>query len=148
MVNVICMKWGVKYGPEYVNTLRSMLTRHLQRPHRFICYTDDGKGIGPGVEIKALPTMDLPPDKERGWRKSDGKRRFITLGRFPELGLDDARTALVVNLLLLWLANIWVKHFDIAPVEWAWRSIIEGRALPWRKRRAAPAVVGASPLPA
>lgn len=57
-------------------------------------------------------------------------------------------TALVVNLLLLWLANIWVKHFDIAPVEWAWRSIIEGRALPWRKRRAAPAVVGASPLPA
>ena len=69
MVNVICMKWGVKYGPEYVNTLRSMLTRHLQRPHRFICFTDDATGIVPGVEIKALPDMHLPPDKERGWRK-------------------------------------------------------------------------------
>lgn len=69
MVNVICMKWGTKYGPEYVNTLRSMLSRHLTQPHRFICFTDDGTGIGPGVEIKPLPTMNLPADKERGWRK-------------------------------------------------------------------------------
>lgn len=42
-------------------------------------------------------------------------------------------TALVVNALLLWGANIWVRHFDIAPVEWAWRSIVERRRLPWRK---------------
>jgi len=69
MVNVICMKWGTKYGPEYVNRLRSMLARHLARPHRFICFTDDGTGIDAGVEIKPLPAMDLPPGKERGWRK-------------------------------------------------------------------------------
>lgn len=42
-------------------------------------------------------------------------------------------TALVINIVLLVLANIWVKRFDIAPVEWAWRSLIEWRVLPWRK---------------
>lgn len=69
MVNVICMKWGVKYGPEYVNKLRSMVRRHLSRSHRFICFTDDGTGLTPDIEVLPLPVMDLPPGKERGWRK-------------------------------------------------------------------------------
>lgn len=43
-------------------------------------------------------------------------------------------TALAIDLGLLWLANIWLRHFTIAPVEWAWRSIVERRTLPWRKR--------------
>jgi uncharacterized protein len=37
-----------------------------------------------------------------------------------------------IDLGLLWLANIYVRHFRIAPVEWAWRSIVEGRRLPFR----------------
>ena len=43
-------------------------------------------------------------------------------------------TAVAVNALLLWGANVWVRHFDIAPVEWAWRSLVERRVLQWRKR--------------
>ena len=43
-------------------------------------------------------------------------------------------TAFVINALLLVGANMWVKRYDIAPVEWAWRSLVEGRVLPWRKR--------------
>ncbi|HAU58261.1 MAG TPA: glycosyltransferase, partial [Comamonadaceae bacterium] len=27
--HVICMKWGTKYGPEYVNRLYAMVRRHL-----------------------------------------------------------------------------------------------------------------------
>ncbi|MEG8056987.1 DUF418 domain-containing protein [Sphingomonas sp. 22L2VL55-3] len=42
-------------------------------------------------------------------------------------------TALAINIALLLLANAYVRRFDIAPVEWAWRSLVEGRALPWRK---------------
>lgn len=49
--------------------------------------------------------------------------------------------ALVINLLLLWAANVYLRHFRIAPVEWAWRSLVEWRALPFRKdaRTTAPA---------
>ena len=43
-------------------------------------------------------------------------------------------TALAVNAALLWGANIWVRHFTIAPVEWAWRSLIARRRLPFRAR--------------
>ena len=54
--------------------------------------------------------------------------------------------ALAVNAGLLLLANWWVRRFSIAPVEWAWRSIIAGRALPFRKRKSGSAT--SSPLPA
>ncbi|CAN5794462.1 DUF418 domain-containing protein YeiB [soil metagenome] len=40
--------------------------------------------------------------------------------------------AAVIDLGLLWLANVYVRHFRIAPVEWAWRSIVEERRLPFR----------------
>lgn len=43
-------------------------------------------------------------------------------------------TAVAVNLLLLIAANWYVRHFRIAPVEWAWRSIVARRVLPFRKR--------------
>lgn len=41
--------------------------------------------------------------------------------------------AFVIDAALLWAANVYVRHYAIAPVEWAWRSLIEGRRLPWRK---------------
>jgi hypothetical protein len=68
-VNVICMKWGTKYGPEYVNRLYRGVQKHLSRPHRFVCFTEDPAGIDPGVEIKPLPSLGLPPGPERGWLK-------------------------------------------------------------------------------
>ncbi|MEG3150450.1 DUF418 domain-containing protein [Sphingomonas sp. ZT3P38] len=40
--------------------------------------------------------------------------------------------SVVIDLGLLWLANVYVRHFRIAPVEWAWRSIVEERRLPFR----------------
>ena len=40
-------------------------------------------------------------------------------------------TAVAVNVVLLIAANIWVRHFTIAPVEWLWRSIAALRVLPF-----------------
>ena len=40
-------------------------------------------------------------------------------------------TAAVINAVLLVAANIWVRHFTIAPVEWLWRSIAALRPLPF-----------------
>ncbi len=69
-VNVICMKWGDKFGADYVNILRAMVRRHLTRPHRFCCFTDNGEGIVDDVEIFPLPEVQLPADaRERCWRK-------------------------------------------------------------------------------
>ncbi|MDA8456182.1 glycosyltransferase [Acidovorax sp. GBBC 3334] len=68
--HVICMKWGSKYGPEYVNRLYAMVRRHLQGAFRFICLTDDPQGIREEVECFPIPPLDLPPGiPERGWTK-------------------------------------------------------------------------------
>ncbi|MGD8557093.1 MAG: hypothetical protein PVJ14_07055, partial [Chromatiales bacterium] len=85
MVNVICMKWGDKYSPMYVNRLYAMVARNLTRPFRFVCFTDNGEGVRPEVEIQPLPSLDLPDGlPERGWMK---------LATFqPELGGLDGQT--------------------------------------------------------
>ncbi|MEG1454456.1 MAG: glycosyltransferase, partial [Comamonas sp.] len=68
--HVICMKWGTKYGPEYVNRLYAMVRRNLQGDFRFICLTDDSQGIRAEVECLPIPSLDLPKGlPERGWAK-------------------------------------------------------------------------------
>jgi len=57
---VICLKWGKRYGPEYVNKLYSMVARNTKRPLRFVCITDDPTGLVKEVEIKPMPEFDLP----------------------------------------------------------------------------------------
>ena len=70
MATVLCMKWGRRYGPDYVNTLYSMLRRNLSVGHRLVCLTDDQAGIRPEVECRPLPALSLAPEWERSpWRK-------------------------------------------------------------------------------
>ncbi len=42
--------------------------------------------------------------------------------------------SVAIDLVLLVFANLYVRHCAIAPVEWAWRSIVEWRRLPFRAR--------------
>ncbi len=57
----------------------------------------------------------------------------FALGLYGEQGWAAMMTtALAVNAVLLVVANWWVARFRIAPVEWAWRSLAEGRRLPLR----------------
>ena len=69
-VNIICMKWGTAYGPEYVNRLYGMVNRNLTHSFRFVCFTDDAAGIRQEVEIKPMPDLGLPQDtSDRNWNK-------------------------------------------------------------------------------
>lgn len=67
---VICMKWGTKYGPEYVNRLYAMVNRHLRGAYRFVCFTDNTIGVRPEVECFPLPELALQASRlDGGWRK-------------------------------------------------------------------------------
>jgi hypothetical protein len=67
---ILCMKWGKKYGPEYVNRLYQMVVRNLHKEFRFVCLTDDTQGINPKIECYPIPPLKLPSNiPERGWRK-------------------------------------------------------------------------------
>jgi hypothetical protein len=55
--NVICMKWGDRYGPEWVNRLYGMVTRNTTWHIRFVCFTDNPGRIRPEVERQPLPKV-------------------------------------------------------------------------------------------
>jgi len=57
MIDVVCFKWGTKFGPEYVNKFYRAVQRNTTVEHNFICYTDDPVG----VECETRPFLaDLP----------------------------------------------------------------------------------------
>ena len=55
MLNIVCVKTGDKYSPEYVNKLRNMVTRNLSMEFRFVCFTDDASGLD--NDIYRLPAI-------------------------------------------------------------------------------------------
>jgi hypothetical protein len=91
---ILCMKWGGKYGPHYVNALREGVSRHLTAPFRFLCLTDDAAGLKTGIESAPLPEMPLDEratDRERHdgtWRKLAVFRRGLANLQGPVLFLD------------------------------------------------------------
>ncbi len=93
---VVCMKWGKKYGPDYVNKLYNMVERNLTLPFKFICFTDDSNGLSPNVEARPLPELNLPEGPERGWRK---------LSLFGDVGLEG-------RILFLDLDTVIVSNID------------------------------------
>lgn len=112
---VVTWKWKgkadyrSKFGPEAVNTLRSMVARNFNHPHRFICVTDDPAGIDPRVEIVPLwndfATLENPsgPQNPSCFRRlrmfaPDAGRSFGP--RFVSLDLDVVITA---DMRPLWL---------------------------------------------
>lgn len=67
---IVTLKWGDRYGPEYVNRLASAVRRHTKSPVTVMCFTDDATGIDASVEIHPIPEIELPAEeKVTGWRK-------------------------------------------------------------------------------
>ena len=86
-LTVACLKWGTRYSADYVNILHDMVRRHLSRPHRFVCLTDDAKGL----DCEAMPIV---PNLPTWWGK-------LTLFRHPIPGrvlFLDLDTVIVGNI--------------------------------------------------
>lgn len=59
MIDVISLKWGDKFSPEYVNNLYQGVCRHSTIPFRFHCFTDDVSGIQPDIITHNLPDLNI-----------------------------------------------------------------------------------------
>lgn len=68
MLNILTLKVGAKYGPEYVNRLYRGIARHTTVPFRFFCYTEDQSGLIPEVRVAPL-RLDRRVAKQ--WYKID-----------------------------------------------------------------------------
>lgn len=54
-VNIICLKWGTRYPASFTNILHASVRRHLRRPFRFVCFTDDPTGLDEGIDAQPFP---------------------------------------------------------------------------------------------
>ncbi len=105
-VNIVTLKWGARYGPVFVNRLYRAIERHLSRPFRFLCFTDDEAGLLPEIETHPLPALDLP---ERFARTT-----WLKLGLFADglAGMEGDCLFLDLDLLIVDCIDCF---FDYAP---------------------------------
>ncbi|MGI4777085.1 MAG: glycosyltransferase [Janthinobacterium lividum] len=122
--HVLCMKWGTKYGPEYVNRLYAMARRNLSGSFNFVCLTDDRRGIRSEVQCLPIPALDLhiaPGKVDRAWKKLTTFERDLH-------GLRG--TALFVDLDVVIVGSL--DAFFTRPGDFL---IIHDYARPWRRER-------------
>ena len=91
-VNILTLKWGTKYGPEYANRLFAGVDRNLGLDFRFLCFTDDPKGLRPEIEAHPIPGFDVPSAWQRTpWLKlalfQDGLAGLAGLSLFLDLDI-------------------------------------------------------------
>ena len=69
---VVCINWGKKYGPPYINRLYAMLARNITPPFSLTCFTDRAEGIRPEVRALPLPELDvaMPTGTKGIWPKA------------------------------------------------------------------------------
>ena len=53
-VNIVCMKWGQRYGTHYVNLLYRGIQQHLSLPFNFFCFTDNDQGMDAGIQVRDI----------------------------------------------------------------------------------------------
>ena len=110
VANIVCMKWGTAYGPDYVNKLYAMVARNITRPFRFICFTDMKDGIREEVEA-----LDLPPFKSAPLQ-TKGAYRKKTLCRADLEPFKEGERFLYLDIDVVISSNI-DDMFDYLPEE-------------------------------
>ena len=66
MINIYTVKWGYKYGPEYVNKILEQCKEHITEDFDFYCLTEHPDGLA--ADINVIP---FPEDNyyEKWWNK-------------------------------------------------------------------------------
>ncbi|WP_238367417.1 glycosyl transferase [Mesobacterium pallidum] len=90
VANIICIKWGTLFGPEYVNRLYSGVRRNIDADVRFFCMTEHPDGIHPDVEILDLPVEPFHEEMNKALAVANrqGAMRKVSLfrqGLVPDL---------------------------------------------------------------
>jgi hypothetical protein len=97
---IICMKWGKKFGPEYVNRLYAMARRNITGDFRLVCFTDDSEGLRAEVETRALPQLGCEHPER-------------TIGKWPKVALWGAELGgLSGPVLFVDLDSVIINNID------------------------------------
>lgn len=69
-LTIACVRWGDKYGPEYVERLALGVRHNLHRRYRFVCFTDDVDTLSGMVGVAARPLGGRCSEWRGWWHKA------------------------------------------------------------------------------
>lgn len=95
MINIVCLKWGTKYGPEYVNRLYAGVKRNTTLEFKFWCFTDDATGLRPEVITEPLLYAD---QLDSWWNKLNLFSPDIAIPQGEYIFYIDLDTLIVNNI--------------------------------------------------
>lgn len=95
MINIVCLKWGTKYGAEYVNRLFYAVQRNTTRPIKFWCLTENAQDLHPDIQSLDLLASDR---LDTWWNKI-----FLFS---PDNGLPPGEQIFYIDLDTLIVSNI------------------------------------------
>lgn len=81
MIQIVMVKWGSKYSANYVNGIAAETRVRTRAQTRFICYTDDGSGIDPSIEVRDFPDFGIPLSRLTGRNGSLPKMAMFMRGQ-------------------------------------------------------------------
>lgn len=129
VANIVCIKWGEKFPPYYVNRLYAGVKRNMKRPFRFICFTENAENIRDEVEVHPLPVV--PVEEAMVKAMTTGKRRGawrkVTMMKPDEVGLQGPTLVMDLDVVV---SGPMDGFFDHAP-----GKICMGRDWLERRRR-------------
>lgn len=66
MISIYTVKWGYKYGPEYVNKILEQCKEHITHDFDFYCLTEHPDGLAADINIIPFPENNY---YEKWWNK-------------------------------------------------------------------------------
>ncbi len=137
VITVVCWRWRAPwryrstYTPATVQTLRRMVADHYAGPHRFVCVTDDARGLD-GVETVPIWSdgIDIRPPEGGNWpscyvrlRAFSAEARAWFGDRYVSLDLDTVITGDLTPIFerpedfVIWNESDWpTKQFYNASI--------------------------------
>ena len=97
---VVCVKYGTKYGADYVNKLHAGIKRHLSLEHTFACFTEDATDLH--KDIKVLPLND----KNQEWSGWWSKVNIFDGNNYSDLMTKERMLVLYIDLDMIISGNI------------------------------------------
>lgn len=138
MHNIVCLKWGTKFTPEYVNRLFFGVRRNTTVSFTFHCFTDDPSGLHDDIVIHPLPYKD---QVEGWWHKLYLFSKDINIsGRVLFLDLDTLVVGNIDHFVtqstgFVVMRDLWARNqcdvgsaimsFDVGQHDHIWTSFIQ-----------------------
>ena len=130
-MNILTLKVGSKYGPEYVNRLYGSMRRNSTVDFNFYCYTDDKNGLHPDINVIQLNTRE---DVVKQWYKIDFHHMPDITGKCIILDIDYIITDNLDPILEWDLApntfgcqeRWWSRRVDVCRINGGFQMFYQG----------------------